>query len=612
LLFQAERNQGETLGSVGFVAYWKMKKNSLRVYLKFARFLLPYWKVEVLIASLSLVGVGLSLIYPYLTKLVIDDAFVGRDLKLFLTLAVVGTVIFVLNSLVTNLTNYVSQYIRAKVVFDVTRRIFENLQRLPFSYFPSRSSGEHLFKVQWDIDRAVDAVVRALPQGLALIPRFVGFFIVVLFLDFRLSLFSLLLAPVAFVVPYVFTKRLRERLKAYIQSCQRVFTRLGEVFSRVYLIKAFSKEKSELGRYVEMMDENLRLKKRNIRLEVSGQFAGSLTQRAVLGLVGLYGGWRIISGDMTLGSLTAIMVYLTQLVNMQGSFAGFFQDGALNLVSCERLEPLLDSTSPSRGRHPLLTPEFASGRIDFKGVSFSYDDQRPVIDGISFTIEPGSWGALVGPSGVGKTTILNLLLRLYDAKDGVITLDGYDVTGVGPEAVRKLMGFAPQDPFLWNDTVRNNIRYGKEDATDEEIDWAARMACADEFIRNLPEGYETVVGENAGKISEGQKQRIAIARALVRKPRILIFDEAFASIDQELEKAILSHIERELSGTTVLVVTHRFSTLTQMEVIYHFESPSRLTVIKTERADYDNAKARRSIRLSLHHPSQPAPNVRHG
>ena len=552
------------------------------MFLKFAKFLLPYWKLEVVIGSLSLLGVALSLTYPYLTKLVIDQAFRDRDVRLFLILTVIGTLILVVNGLTGKLMNYLNQYIRATVDFDITRTVFEKMQSLPLSFFSHRSSGEHLFKIQYDIYRASDSAVTLLPQALSLVPRFLLVFVIVFCLDAKLSAMTLLLAPFTFAVPYLFTRRLQKTLRAYIESCQRIFVRLNEVFSHVYLVKAFSKEEREVRNYVSLMKDNLSLKKRNIGLEVSSQFYGSLAQRAILGVVAFYGGWRVIGGDLTLGSLTAIMVYLTQLVNMQGSFAKFFQDTALNLVSCERLGPVLDVAVTGDGKR-LPDPDIKTGEIRFRDVHFCYDDGKPVLEGTSFVVRPGAWVAIVGPSGAGKTTIINLLLRLYDPKAGSITIDGHDIKEIEPATLKSLIGFAPQEPFLWNDTVMNNLKYGKEDAADDEIYWAARLAQADGFIDGLPEGYQTVIGENACRISEGQKQRIAIARALVKKPRILIFDEALASIDREGEEAILDSIARELKDATLILITHRLSTLDRMDVVYHLESSSRIRVTYPEK-----------------------------
>lgn len=575
-----------------------MKKSNPQLFLKFAKFLLPHWKLEVLVGSVSLLGVALSLTYPYLTKIVIDQAFRDRDLRLFLILTVIGTLILVVSGLTSKLTNYLNQYIRARVDFDITRTVFEKMQSLPLSFFSHRSSGEHLFKIQYDIYRAADSAVTLLPQALSLIPRFLLVFVIVFRLDAKLSALALLLAPLTLVVPYLFTRRLQRRLKAYIESCQRIFVRLNEVFSRVYLVKAFSKEKREVRSYVRLMKENLSLKKRNIGLEVSSQFYGALAQRAVLGVVAFYGGWRVIEGDLTLGSLTAIMVYLTQLVNMQGSFAKFFQDTALNLVSCERLEPVLDVAVAGDGRR-LLEPDIKTGEIRFRDVHFCYDGGKPVLEGTSLTVRSGSWVAIVGPSGVGKTTIINLLLRLYDPKAGSITIDGHDIKEIEPAVLKSRIGFAPQEPLLWNDTVMNNLRYGKEDAADDEIYWAARLAQAHGFIDALPEKYQTVIGENACKISEGQKQRISIARALVKKPRVLIFDEALASIDGEGETAILSNIARELKDVTLIIVTHRLSTLDRVEAVYHLESLGRIRVTNHEKHPSGDAFCREPFSSSL-------------
>jgi len=308
-----------------------------------------------------------------------------------------------------------------------------------------------------------------------------------------------------------------------------------------------------------------------------------LAQRAILGLVAFYGGWRVITGDLTLGSLTAIMVYLTQLVNMQGSFASFFQDTALNLVSCERLEPVLDINPATNGDKPLVEPDVKAGEIRFRNVCFSYDDGKPVLEGISFSVKPRSRVGIVGISGVGKTTIINLLLGLYDVQKGSITIDGHDIKDIEPGALKSQIGFAPQEPLLWNDTVMNNIRYGSEEASDEEVYWAARVAEADRFIRALPQKYQTVIGENACKLSEGQKQRISIARALLKRPKILIFDEAMGSLDTEGEDAILTNIERALQDTTLIVVTHRHSSLKRMDAVYDLESPDRISIRSQEK-----------------------------
>jgi len=548
-----------------------MKKSGLQLFLKFAQLLLPYWKLEALIGSLTALGVAVSLITPYLTKLMIDQGLGKKDTKLFLALAATATAMLIVNGLATRFVNYLNEYIRARVNFDLTRRIFEKLQGLPLGFFRDKTTGEHLFKTQYDIHRAVDIVVTMLPQALGLMPRFVLIFVIIFRLDQRISALVILLAPLTFVAPYFFTKKLQKTIRQYIQSSQEIFIKLGEIFSHIYLVKVFSKEMRERENYTRLMKDNLRLKRKNIGLEVSSQFYASLAQRSVLGLVVLYGGWRVIEGDMTLGSLTAITVYLTQLVSMQGSFARFFQDAAVNLVSCERLKLVFDVTEPVVRNDSPPEDHVEAGEIRFKDVYFSYSDGRPVLEGIGFTIEPRSRVAIVGHSGVGKTTIINLLLRVDDVQAGTISIDGHNISDMEPSILKRQIGLAPQEPLLWNETVMNNIRYGREDATDEDVYWAARLAQADEFILELPQKYRTVIGENACKISEGQKQRISIARALIKKPRILILDEAMASLDTELEDAILADIERELKDATLIVVTHRRSTLARMDAIYHLE-----------------------------------------
>lgn len=260
-----------------------------------------------------------------------------------------------------------------------------------------------------------------------------------------------------------------------------------------------------------------------------------------MGLITFYGIYQVIRGQMTLGTFTAIMVYFTQLIGLQGHFASFFQTFMLGVVSCRRVSEVLDEEQQVLETEDAQKVIFKTPKIAFNNVSFGYRPGEHVLKNINLNIEDGSYFAIVGPSGCGKTTILNLVLRLYDPWEGWISIDGYNIRDLRLDCLKGQIGIALQEPFLWNDTIANNIRYGKENTTDNDISRVARITGIDEFVTYLFGGYYTIIGENACKISEGQKQRIAIARALIREPKILILDEAMSSMDSASEKNIIQY-----------------------------------------------------------------------
>jgi ATP-binding cassette subfamily B protein len=322
--------------------------------------------------------------------------------------------------------------------------------------------------------------------------------------------------------------------------------------------------------------ENIRFGLISTRLGVISGFANSSAQRIILGLIVFYGGYQIIKGKMTLGSLSAITLYLNQLSGLQSSLAYFFQQVSLGLVSCERLDSILETKLDSIEDKYTREIIFLNGRVEFRNVTFGYRQDKMVLQNLSFSIEGGSCIALVGPSGCGKTTIFNLILRLYKPLSGQIIIDGGNINLIKSKSLYAQIGVVLQEPYLWNDTVANNIKYGKPDASFKEVAEATKIACIDGFINNLPLGYDTIIGENACKISEGQKQRIAIARALIKRPKILILDEAMSSLDSETEDKVIDNIMRGFKDSTIIVVSHRLSAVRKMELIYFLKDASSI------------------------------------
>jgi len=307
-------------------------------------------------------------------------------------------------------------------------------------------------------------------------------------------------------------------------------------------------------------------------------FSSSILNKLISGIILLYGGYQVIRGDLTLGSLTALMIYLTQALGAFKSMAGFYENIFVNSVSYQRLAEILDIKTEIRDKEGAAGAKILKGKIEFHDVHFTYQKDGFVLKGVNFTIKPGSKIALVGKSGCGKTTLLSLILRLYNLEKGSILIDGQNIKDVKLKSLKEQIGICLQEALLWNDTLANNILYGKDDASYEEMVKAAKIAQIDKFIFKLPQGYDSLIGEMACKLSEGQKQRVAIARTVIKRPSILILDEAMSSLDSETEEKIIDNIKNEFRDSTIIVVSHRLSTVKKMELAYFLEGPADIYI----------------------------------
>ncbi|MBU9889019.1 MAG: ABC transporter ATP-binding protein/permease [Candidatus Omnitrophica bacterium] len=545
---------------------------------KFFRYVLPFWRVEVLILSLNGAAAGMGLLAPYLTKLVIDKAYPDRDLGLFMVLVGAIGVVYFLGAFSQGLGGYLARSVKLRVHFRLSRSFFKKFQDLPYGALQDGSTGETLYKIQHDIEQAAQLLADLGPQIVVLVPRSLFLLGLILLLDPQMFVFILALVPLTYLGPYFFTGILRRAWKTIVEGAQDIFRQLQESISHMYLIKASGQGQHEARSYLAAMVRNIRLRLKNEKVAAAASFSNTLLQKLTLGAILAYGGYQVIQGHMTLGSLSAISIYVGQLAGLQGSLAHWIQQAALGMVSCERLDKIL-SLEPAAPEMPgARALIFSKGRIEFGEVTFAYPSGREVLKGFNFTVEGGACVALAGPSGSGKTTLINLLLRLYPLQRGRILIDGEDIRRVRASSFYRQIGVVFQEPFLWNDTVERNIRYGLKDTSREEVAEAARIACIHEFVEGLPEKYRTVIGENACKVSEGQKQRIAIARAVIKKPRILVLDEAFSALDGELEVTIMDRLRKALPESTFLLISHRLSGLEKADTVCFLEGQGTVRV----------------------------------
>jgi len=521
------------------------------------------------IVGAALAGLG----PPWLIQRIIDDALpkageAGRG-GLLNNLILVMIAVVAAGAVLGVAQSYLSTVIGQSIMFDLRSRLFSHLTRMSLRWFTANRTGEVLSRVSNDVG-AVQGVVSDTLTGI------VGNFIIagttfglMLFFDWRLALFSVAFLPF-FLIP---ARRVGNRQRALMAESQEELARLnGQMqenlsVSGALLMKTFGRRAGEIERFDRTASQIRRL---NVRRAMVGR-----TFMAVMGLFGSlapaivywYGGHRLIGGEASLGTVVAMATLLGRMFGPVNQLLGVNITVLSSLALFERLFDYLDMEPDIKDAPDAAPLRNAVGDVRFEGVRFGYGHGSEVLHGISFHAEPGRFVALVGPSGAGKTTAAYLIPRLYDVESGRVLVDGHDVRDLTLESLVECMGTVSQEPYLFHDTLRANLKYGAPEATDEAVVEAAKAANIHEFIASLPKGYDTVVGERGYRLSGGEKQRVAIARALLKDPAILILDEATSSVDTGTERLIQDALERLARGRTVIAIAHRLSTVLAADLI---------------------------------------------
>lgn len=511
----------------------------------------------------SLVALAAPLTWRYL----VDSIVPGGNPQILgtVTLALIG--IYVLSGVIRLASSYLLQVVGLRVTTDLRLKLYEHFQRLPLSFFTSRRTGELVSRVMNDVTAVAGVVTGDIAGLLQHVVFFLGALILILVTDWRLTLFTFMMVPVVSVVSVLLGRAVRRLSTAQTDEAAAVTTVLEESISSVRTVRSFVREQYEIGRFRERLVKLLALSLQRMSLEIMfGPLLSVLFLSSTV-LIIWYGGRQVLAGELTAGQLVTFIVLTTSIGGSIRYVGGLWTRLQSALGICDRIFALLDLEpdlveAPDAVELPTL-----EGALSFEGVSFAYPSADPdfdppiVLDDISIDVEPGETLALVGPSGAGKTTLINLTQRFYDPIVGRLTVDGFDLRSVTFDSLRRQIGLVPQDTQLFGGTVRENLLYGKLDAGDEEIDAAARAANAYDFIADLPQGYDTIIGERGVRLSGGQRQRLSIARALLKDPRILLLDEATSSLDNESEALVQEALQRLMAGRTTLVIAHRLSTV---------------------------------------------------
>jgi ABC-type multidrug transport system fused ATPase/permease subunit len=527
----------------------------------------PYWKPLTATSILLLLQTGLSLLPPLFQREIIDAVIGARDIhRLFITVAVMIGVYALLG-----LAEFGDQYLRhvlgERFLLDLRVHIYDYLQRLSLSFFERTSTGELMSRVTNDVNE----LERFITHGITLIVvdllRLVGASAILMFLEWRLALVVLLPIPIIGFGLRRFNRLVRPIYRRVRDRLGDINTRLQDDLAGIRVIQAFGQEEAELERFRGVSERYYRERVSAI-WTWSTFFPAIYFVSAVGGVLVLgFGASMIINGQLSIGTLVAFLAYIASFYEPLRRLSDVDNTFQQANAAAERIFELLDEMPEIQDAPDAVPLEGMVGEVTFEDVHFRYGDDDEVLHDISFDIAPGQVVALVGPSGAGKTSIANLLCRFYDPTQGRVLVDGHDLRCVQLRSLRRGVAVVLQDTFLFNATVRDNLLYGKPDATEEEILAAAKTAYAHEFIQGLPHGYDTEIGERGVRLSGGQRQRLALARAILADPRILILDEATSSVDAEAEYLIQQALDQVMKGRTALVIAHRLSTIREADKI---------------------------------------------
>ena len=541
-------------------------------YVRLLKYIKPYYRRLGLAIFCIIMAAAANLYVPWIIKDMIDKVLAERDMMMLNVIAVGIVVVFFLRGLFYYGQSYLVSFIGQRVIIDVREVIFKKFQRMPLAYYDKHQTGEVMSYVTNDVaamqTALVDSLIALVTEGAILI----GSVVMMVYLDWRLSLMTVFIVPLIGKAMNIFGKKLKSTGTVIQERVADITALLQESLSAVRVVKSFAREDYEIERFKVQNELNFQATMKNVQLSsLLTPVVEFLAALAVTVLV-WFGGYEVVNGVMTAGALVAYLTYAVNLANPVKRISRVYGTIQKAMAAADRVFVVMDMDESIKDKENAYEMPAIKGKVELDHVDFAYKKGEKALSDVSFTAEPGQMIALVGPSGGGKSTITNLIPRFYDVIGGAIRIDGHDVRDVTMSSLRQQIGIVPQETMLFSTTVLENIRYGRLDATDDEVRAAAKAANAHEFIEKLPQGYDTKIGERGMNLSGGQRQRIAIARAILKNPRILILDEATSALDTESEKIVQAALDKLMVGRTSVVVAHRLSTILAADQIIVVES----------------------------------------
>ena len=515
----------------------------------------------------AVVGTLLAIVFPNVARLVLDEAVPKQRADLLIQYTLLACLAYFGRDLLNSLRIMINNTFEQKVIFDIRSDLYEKLQRLPLKWFDNRPTGDIMTRVAEDVTSMERVLIDGIEQGLVALLQIIAVSLVMFLINPTLAAWAIVPVPFLFIGAMIYTST-RDRYRAVRKATSEMNALLNDNIAGIGQIKAYTMERRELKRFNAASDKVRRATLRTMFAwaiyNPSMSFIGGIGFILVIG----FGGNLAIQGQMSPGEITAFLLYLTLFYEPVGRLHQLNQMLQSGRAAAERVFEILDSEDEPglAGGRELKVP--IDGRVVYKDVNFNYGDGNEAICEVDLSAEPGQTIALVGPTGAGKTTLINLLTRFYEYDSGEILIDDVNIKTISKESLRSAIGYVTQESFLFNGTVRDNLLIANREASEDQIWEALKIANAYDFVKKLLNGLDTEVGERGVKLSVGEKQRVSIARALLRNPPILLLDEATASVDTETERLIQQALERLMKDRTSFVIAHRLSTVRGADYIY--------------------------------------------
>ena len=537
--------------------------------IKFLFSYLRHHKTKFLISFFCMLFTGgLTSLSRWLVKPIVDKVFYYKDMKMLVGIVILIPVLYLIIGVLVYIKNYINVYIANDTVRRLREDVFKHLQHISIDYFVLKSTTGHtLAKLTNDTNNIFQMVAKTPSVLVTDIVTMVGLIIVLFYLSVKFAVLSLIILPIALFPVNIFTKKLRYYSRKTQSEISNLYNNLQESISAIFITQIFNQQENEIKKFQNFNNKVFVAIKKFARIEFLSSPIMEFIGAVGVAIVILIGGRDVILGKWTPGAFFAFLATVLsfyQPIKKIAEINPILQQG---FVSLERLIEILQQKSSVIEISNPLEAKF-NHKIVFQNVSFSYKKDVPVLKNINLEISKGQKVAIVGPSGAGKSTILNLLLRFYDVDEGKILIDDVDIKNFSLKSLRKLFGVVVQDTFLFNDTIWNNLTYGNKNATLQEVVEVTKFADIYDFINNLPQRFDTVVGERGYSLSGGERQRIAIARALLTNPEIFIFDEPTSALDAESESVVLKTMKKLYQNKTVILITHRLNLVVDFDCIY--------------------------------------------